>query len=1065
MTMETPGGATPHRRILASAGTGKTYRLVGRYLELIARGADPREVLATTFTKKAAAEIRDRVLLAAAESVIDDSTRLKRSRQIFDHEDLTVDEASNLLGTLVEHLPGLQIRTLDSFFGGIIQGLGEEVSLPIDATLLEQGEEEGLQAQAIELALADGHEDAILQSLESLGRGATPAYVVPLIQRTLKGVLGLAEEASPSAWDWALPEAATEDAVNPILAAIEGIKEGKGARYLKALNTVERLLQIAMENGGDAWAELLTNGLVSGFQRDGCYYARPIPDDVTGVVGSLVPILLDSNQRMLAIRTKAIQELVELVSPQLDAIKHELGVASFSDQVRALDPDRYEDPYRLEELWYRLDGRINHVLLDEFQDTSRSQWRALRRIVQEIVAVGDGSRSLFVVGDLKQSIYGWRGGEPDILGSFKRATVGAGDFDLKDRKLVDSYRSSQAVIDAVNAVFGDIKHNSAVQIASPAAGEAFAGFFQTHETELKELAGESRLEILPLPDEGENETEDSVAVEAAADAAVELVSRHGLVDADGDSAVAVLVRRNKMIGPIVEAIRRRGQPASGRGGGSLLDSDASVVVLQALRLAASPIDSLAAYDVASSPLGRMLDLPLPSGHEPVPALVREKVSARLRADLDRLGPGAMVDGWRRGLADALQEREHIRLRQLVEFLDGVGNARHSPSELVELACHAKVDDPGADGVVVMNIHQAKGLEFEGVVMTDLRGGLWSRPPQLASSSPGEDPTAPIDEVCTWYREGARPAASEPAHDDTIMRSVRESLCTLYVAMTRSRRDLVMQVHRAKMEKKKTDPQEQMGSASRIGAVLRSTLGQGTEDHDPHQVEVAWSSKVGGTDGLVASGSRSARGPRKMLSAPEGAAGPKAPKSVSRHSFFQVSDFGATDRGQAIHQCLAALDWDVDDSAIEARKVEMRAIIQKAAPRRPEAWVEARLAELARYLAHPEVQAVFKSTEKAAWLEQERPFLPQPGSGGGLGIIDRLVVDLDAEGRPEAALIIDFKTDRINEQGLETFVEGHSQQLERYRAMVAADLGLPPNVVQANLVALELGEVVSIGIHG
>ena len=144
---------------------------------------------------------------------------------------------------------------------------------------------------------------------------------------------------------------------------------------------------------------------------------------------------------------------------------------------------------------------------------------------------------------------------------------------------------------------------------------------------------------------------------------------------------------------------------------------------------------------------------------------------------------------------------------------------------------------------------------------------------------------------------------------------------------------------------------------------------------------------------------------------------------------------------------------------------MRAIIQKAAPRRPEAWVEARLAELARYLAHPEVQAVFKSTEKAAWLEQERPFLPQPGSGGGLGIIDRLVVDLDAEGRPEAALIIDFKTDRINEQGLETFVEGHSQQLERYRAMVAADLGLPPNVVQANLVALELGEVVSIGIHG
>ena len=144
---------------------------------------------------------------------------------------------------------------------------------------------------------------------------------------------------------------------------------------------------------------------------------------------------------------------------------------------------------------------------------------------------------------------------------------------------------------------------------------------------------------------------------------------------------------------------------------------------------------------------------------------------------------------------------------------------------------------------------------------------------------------------------------------------------------------------------------------------------------------------------------------------------------------------------------------------------MRAIIQEVAPRRPEAWVEARLAELTRYLAQPGVQGVFENPEKPAWLEQERPFLPQTGSGGGLGIVDRLVVDLDAEGRPVAAMIIDFKTDRINHEGLEAFVESHSQQLERYREMVAADLGLPSDVVQANLVALELGEVVPIGTNG
>ena len=61
-------------------------------------------------------------------------------------------------------------------------------------------------------------------------------------------------------------------------------------------------------------------------------------------------------------------------------------------------------------LLYRLDARVEHLLLDEFQDTSRLQWRALLPLVEEILSWGDGSRTLFAVGDPKQAIYGWRGG-------------------------------------------------------------------------------------------------------------------------------------------------------------------------------------------------------------------------------------------------------------------------------------------------------------------------------------------------------------------------------------------------------------------------------------------------------------------------------------------------------------------------------------------------------------------------------------------------------------------------------------------------------------------------------
>ena len=96
------------------------------------------------------------------------------------------------------------------------------------------------------------------------------------------------------------------------------------------------------------------------------------------------------NARSLHVRTAATYELVELIKPKLTEIKRRLGVVSYHDLVSALDPEKLDHEGYLDELWFRLDGSIKHMLLDEFQDTSWPQWRALQPIVEEVVACGSG---------------------------------------------------------------------------------------------------------------------------------------------------------------------------------------------------------------------------------------------------------------------------------------------------------------------------------------------------------------------------------------------------------------------------------------------------------------------------------------------------------------------------------------------------------------------------------------------------------------------------------------------------------------------------------------------------
>ncbi len=1078
------------RRIMASAGTGKTFRLTGRFLELVLSGIDPGQILATTFTRAAAGEIRDRVFQLAAQLVLEEKARRSAvsSRRVSLSE-ITDVAATAALERLVEAMPNLQIRTLDSVFASLAGGLGPASGLPEEVRLVDGEEWLVLLREAIREALDAGDEEEILETLETLGRGAGRMAIVRTVENAVVDLLIRRDESTPAAWDWPMParDVAGLEAVRAsLLANREGLKPSIG----KALSKVVDLIDLGCVTDGSGWLALskntlLTNGASSG---SGTYSRTPIPEVLRPILDRLQELVEAGNLRHLARRTGCLRHLIDEIVPRLDAVKREGRVVEFDDFVRALDPQRggvaNED---LDELWFRLDTTLEHLLLDEFQDTSATQWRALRPLAAEILAGGDGERprSFFVVGDVKQSIYGWRGGDPGILERLPEV-VGPGRVDLETERLDRSWRSSPAVIDLVNRIFGGVGELAAVRDRSTAAAAHFQEIFAPH-TPALDHAGEAVVEFLEAPTE-EDATKD--LARQAAEAAAKLVARHGLQTESGGPAVAVLVRTNKPIGPIVEALRELGIPASGRGSGSLLDAEAATLVVQAFRLAADPEDRLAAEDLARSPLGPLVGLDAPVGHGRLASEDRRRCAIALRDRFAVEGPVEVIDGWRRALASRFTAREAARWRQIVEILQPLEidtDAPRSPRDLARLLETARVDDPGGEGVVVMSVHQSKGLEFPGVVVTEM-GKPFFRQPTIAAAAPPL-PAAPSERVCTWYREEGRPASSEPVHQETVDRMVLEALCTLYVAITRASHDLVIQVPRPSYTTR-----GELGTTSQQswGGVVREALGRDGPEEEADDGDDA-------TDRVLLRCTHGTRPPVKtpVIPAPTTAPEPTVPPDAESTPAWRVAAIGmrrrpivaappsatsshrrefgpgiqdALDRGTAVHACFERLEWTKDADRLS--DPILREAIQRRVPGRDDAWCDEPIALFRSALEDAAIRAAIDSGAGPRAVRREYAIVDRAASRLRLGIIDRLVLELDGDPSEGAtsppsivgAAIVDFKTDRPGDgrdADLAAFLEGHREQLEAYREAIAARYRLDPARIRVSLIRIADARVVDL----
>ena len=407
---------------------------------------------------------------------------------------------------------------------------------------------------------------------------------------------------------------------------------------------------------------------------------------------------------------------------------------------------------------YRLDSRIDAWALDEFQDTSREQWKALSNLIGE-AAQNPGDRSVFIVGDRKQAIYGWRNGDVDIF--VREIASGAYEVD----SLVKSYRFGPAVTEAINRVF--------------ASGRLSADFPEW-KCPVHEAAHADRTGLVQKVEAATAAMESFVDPVYNALKAVDPSAR-------GISA-AILVRGNKFGEYLASELKRRGlEGVVWEGETKAVDTPALNAFLDLVGLADHPGDAKAYRHFATTPLAKAMHPGgLPSAEALSCAMAGEfaaKGLVRVLRDLRAALPEASEEAWN----VATEERFGEMLRAAGEFENVRDGSMGVSAFLGFLASRTRRCVAEKGRIKVVTIHRSKGLGFDYVVLPLYEPKSLDGAKRSALSGEGwimPDPGAAVAKRVPVLAEAAK------ARDS---REWLEALCVYYVAMTRAKRSMTIVV--------------------------------------------------------------------------------------------------------------------------------------------------------------------------------------------------------------------------------------------------------------------------------
>ena len=840
--------------VAANAGAGKTYTLANRVTRLLLAGAEPERILCLTYTKAAAAEMAERLFKQLGEwSMLGDAALAEKISEVGadpgGNEDLRA--ARRLFAKALETPGGLKIQTIHAFCQYVLNRFPIEAGVPPQFRVLDERSSGDLIAEARARVLERA------ASGDTTVQAAVTFLVTQLSEMRLTQILDCAlggdrskldaffEAAGGRENDWsrrlrethgAKPEDTPEriaaefcaqlkgdettlrDAVAWLCAGAKGDQE-RSAALAAAIETADELerygalCEVLLTDKGDVRKTLATKKLAD---------ARP---DLAGVLAALAMRLIEYRERFNAVHAA---QLAEAALTVVHAVRDDYAAAKRARNVLDYD-DLIEETHRLLNrrgaAWvlYKLDGGIDHVLIDEAQDTSTLQWEIVQKLTEEFFA-GLGAdrplRTLFAVGEEKQSIFSFQGANPaqfDVQRKLfaKRAAEARREFRFEP--LQDSWRSAPEILSFVDKTF---------EAPDARAGLSSSDQPIKHNPIHKDLKGcvefWPAIEVADTPERdpwdqrpvdrpSEKSPVSQLAEQIAARIKAWLTARAALPGSDkpiqpGDIMI-LLPRREPFGSEIIRRLKERDVPVAGADRLKLSEQIAVMDLIALGRFALLPEDDLNLAALLRSPLvgigeddlfrlahGREETLwqSLERHHEEFPEAHGFLTEARARADF--------VPPFEYFAQTLIQGRRKLLKRLGAEANDAI-------DEFLSLALqYEQADTPSLEGflawierggaevkrdmergrneVRVMTVHGAKGLEADIVILPNT-----TRLPSDPNSH-GE----------LLYADGAvlfpvaRDIAPEPvqaarqAAKDAGMNEYRR---LLYVALTRAKKRLIV----------------------------------------------------------------------------------------------------------------------------------------------------------------------------------------------------------------------------------------------------------------------------------
>ncbi|MDR3374593.1 MAG: double-strand break repair helicase AddA [Ancalomicrobiaceae bacterium] len=852
--------------VSANAGSGKTWVLSRRVIRLLLKGVPANQILCLTYTKAAAATMSNRVFseLGRWAVMADDDL----AREIADIEGVAVsrrppDKARRLFAEAIETPGGLKIQTIHGFCESLLHQFPLEADLPGRFEILEEAGERDLLARArarVLLAASTAAETSRLniafrRVIDRHGEFGFDALVGDLIARRgelaewiadagtldaalaqLRAALGLAPADSIAAVE-------AEILASPVFDAgyCDALVAALGRSTAKTDRDQAERMTVARHGAGrqerlSAWLAFLFTQ--KGDRRSGGPATKAVQRDIADLIEryeaecARVETLRDRLKALATLaETEAALTIGDAVIGEYEREKRGRGALDFSDLIRSavhlLDRSRSA-------AWvqYKLDKGISHILVDEAQDTSPDMWRIVERLSEEFFA-GEGQRQLdrtvFAVGDEKQSIYSFQGAAPDQFAAMRRRFAGRArdaGFIFDDIKLYLSFRSTADVLGAVDAVFAagrqvgvvadpaDYAEHQALRALSPGHVEIWPMLRPEDVAEPEDWTAPLDRPVAASP---------HIRLATRIASEIEALMQGGPLPGTGERVrprdILVLVRkRDGFVAAINRVLKERGLPVAGADRLALTDHIAVEDLMALGRAMLIAEDDLSLAAVLKSPLIGWNDDQLfavaygrDQGRIPLWTALQEKAetdpAARLayeqlsdwRARADLVPPYEFfarilgADGARRRfvarlgaeaddvldefLAHAL-EQERAGAAGLAGFLAGI--------EAAQPVIKREMDE-ARDEVRVMTVHGSKGLEAAIVFLVDSGSApvSASHDPKfvalaVAGSPPGHAPALVFVE-----RAADRPAIVEARMGEVRARSHEEYRRLLYVAMTRA----------------------------------------------------------------------------------------------------------------------------------------------------------------------------------------------------------------------------------------------------------------------------------------